>query len=64
MDGTVRIDTAGGQKVDGDAAKPPNLPFTYFIRTKTLCQGGDYRDLKFVCHNTDAGDAWTRTERI
>lgn len=40
------------------------LPYTDFIRTKTLCQGGDYCDFHFVRHKTDAGDGWERTESI
>ncbi len=41
-----------------------NLPYTDFIRTKTLCQGGDYCDFKFVRHSSDAGDGWERTKSI
>ncbi len=41
-----------------------NLPYTDFIRTKTLCQGGDYCDFLFVRHETDAGDGWERTKSI
>ncbi len=41
-----------------------SLPYTDFIRTKTLCQGGDVCDFKFVRHTTDAGDGWERTESI
>jgi len=40
------------------------LHYTDFIRTKTLCQGGDYCDFYFVRHDTDAGDGWERTESI
>ncbi len=40
------------------------LPYTDFIRTKTLCQGGDFCDFRFVRHNTDAGDGWERTKSI
>ncbi len=40
------------------------LHYTDFIRTKTLCQGGDVCDFKFVRHNTDAGDGWERTKSI
>lgn len=40
------------------------LPYTDFIRTKTLCQGGDFCDFKFVRHTTDAGDGWERTKSI
>jgi len=41
-----------------------NLPYTDFIRTKTLCQGGDLCDFKFVRHKTDAGDGWERSKSI
>ncbi len=40
------------------------LPYTDFIRTKTLCQGGDMCDFRFVRHNTDAGDGWERSKSI
>ncbi len=40
------------------------LHYTDFIRTKTLCNGGDYCDFLFVRHNTDAGDGWERTKSI
>ncbi len=40
------------------------LPYTDFIRTKTLCQGGDYCDFLFVRHKTDAGDGWERSKSI
>ena len=32
-----------------------SLPYTDFIRTKTLCQGGNICDFRFVRHETDAG---------
>lgn len=41
-----------------------NLPYTDFIRTKTLCQGGDACDFRFVRHETDAGDGWERSKSI
>ena len=41
-----------------------NLPYTDFIRTKTLCQGGDVCNFRFVRHKTDAGDGWERTDSI
>lgn len=41
-----------------------NLPYTDFIRTKTLCQGGDVCDFHFVRHTTDAGDGWERSKSI
>jgi len=40
------------------------LHYTDFIRTKTLCQGGDYCDFRFVRHDTDAGEGWERTKSI
>ncbi|MCR4675840.1 MAG: L-2-amino-thiazoline-4-carboxylic acid hydrolase [Sphaerochaetaceae bacterium] len=40
------------------------LHYTDFIRTKTLCQGGDFCDFKFIRHATDAGDGWERTKSI
>ncbi len=41
-----------------------NLPYTDFIRTQTLCQGGELCDFRFVRHETDAGDDWERTTSI
>ena len=41
-----------------------SLPYTDFIRTKTLCQGGDLCDFRFVRHDTEAGDGWERTESV
>ena len=41
-----------------------DLPYTDFIRTKTLCQGGDLCDFRFVRHDTDAGDGWERSKSI
>lgn len=41
-----------------------SLPYTDFIRTQTLCQGGKVCDFRFVRHETDAGDGWQRTESI
>lgn len=41
-----------------------NLPYTDFIRTKTLCQGGDVCNFKFIRHQTNAGDGWERTKSI
>lgn len=40
------------------------LPYTDFIRTQTLCRGGEVCDFRFVRHATDAGDGWERTESI
>lgn len=41
-----------------------NLPYTDFIRTKTLCQGGDLCDFRFVRHDSDAGKGWNRSKSI
>lgn len=41
-----------------------NLPFTDFIRTETLCQGGKLCDFRFVRHDTDAGEGWQRSKSI
>lgn len=41
-----------------------NLPYMDFIRTKTICNGGDICDFKFVRYNTDAGDGWERSKSI
>ena len=40
------------------------LPYTDFIRTETLCQGGSRCDFRFVRHETDAGDGWDRSKSI
>ena len=41
-----------------------SLPYTDFIRTKTICQGGDMCDFRFVRHTSDAGDGWERNKSI
>ncbi len=41
-----------------------SLPYTDFIRTQTLCQGGKLCDFRFVRHDTDAGDGWERSRSI
>ena len=41
-----------------------SLPYTDFIRTQTLCYGGDKCDFRFVRHTTDAGDGWERSHSI
>ena len=41
-----------------------NLPYMDFIRTKTICNGGDICDFKFVRYNTDAGDGWELSKSI
>ena len=40
------------------------LPYTYFIRAKTLCHGGEYCDFRFVRHDSDAGEGWSRYKSI
>jgi len=39
-----------------------NLPYTDFIRTQTLCQGGDKCDFCFIRHNKS--EQWQRTQSI
>lgn len=41
-----------------------SLPYTDFIRTETLCNGGRQCDFRFVRHKTDAGDGWQRSKSI
>ena len=41
-----------------------SLPYTDFIRTETLCQGGTVCDFRFVRQAADAGDGWERTKSI
>ncbi|MBQ8095064.1 MAG: L-2-amino-thiazoline-4-carboxylic acid hydrolase [Clostridia bacterium] len=41
-----------------------SLPYTDFIRTETLCQGGKKCDFRFVRHTTDAGDGWQRSRSV
>ena len=41
-----------------------SLPYTDFIRTETLCRGGDVCDFRFVRHATDAGDGRERTKSV
>ena len=41
-----------------------SMPYTDFIRTQTLCQGGDLCDFLFVRHKTDAGDGWERSKSV
>ena len=41
-----------------------NLPYTDFIRTETLCQGGKLCNFRFVRHETDAGKGWERSKSI
>ena len=41
-----------------------NLPYTDFIRTQTLCRGGELCNFRFVRHKTDAGDGWERSKSV
>jgi hypothetical protein len=54
----------GAMCCHADVINYGNLPYTDFIRTKTLCQGGDVCDFLFIRHDTDAGDGWERSESI
>ncbi len=54
----------GAMCCHADVINYGSLPYTDFIRTKTLCQGGDVCDFRFVRHQTDAGEGWERTESI
>ena len=54
----------GAMCCQADIINYGSLPYTDFIRTKTLCQGGDLCDFLFVRHETDAGDGWERTKSI
>jgi len=38
--------------------------YTDFIRTETLCQGGERCNFQFVRHETDAGDGWERSKSV
>lgn len=52
----------GAMCCHADVINYGNLPFTDFIRTETLCQGGKRCDFRFVRHDTDAGDGWERSK--
>lgn len=41
-----------------------SLPYTDFIRTKTLCQGGDICDFRFVRHETNAEDGCSNLQQF
>ena len=41
-----------------------SLPYTDFIRTKTLCQGGEVCNFRFVRYKSDAGNGWERSKSI
>ncbi len=54
----------GAMCCHADVINYGSLPYTDFIRTKTLCQGGDVCNFRFVRHETDAGDGWERSKSI
>ena len=54
----------GAMCCHADVINYGELHYTDFIRTKTLCQGGDICDFRFVRHTTDASDGWERTKSI
>lgn len=58
------LDRLGPMFCHSDIINYGDLPYTDFIRTKTLCQGGDFCDFRFVRHDTDAGDGWERTKSV
>ena len=54
----------GAMCCHADVINYGELPYTDFIRTQTLCQGGDKCDFRFVRHATDAGDGWERSQSM
>ena len=54
----------GAMCCHADIINYDSLPYTDFIRTETLCQGGTVCDFRFVRQATDAGDGWERTKSI
>ncbi|MBR3640233.1 MAG: L-2-amino-thiazoline-4-carboxylic acid hydrolase [Clostridia bacterium] len=54
----------GAMCCQADIINYGNLPYTDFIRTKTLCREGDLCDFRFVRHDTDAGNGWERTKSV
>jgi len=54
----------GAMCCQADIINYGSLPYTDFIRTKTLCRGGDLCDFRFIRHETDAGNGWERTESV
>ena len=41
-----------------------SLPYTDFVRTQTLCRGGELCNFRFIRHETDAGDGWERSKSV
>ncbi len=54
----------GAMCCQADVINYGNLPYTDFIRTRTLCRGGDLCDFRFIRHRTDAGEGWQRSASI
>lgn len=54
----------GAMFCHADVINYGKLPYTDFIRTKTICSGSDICDFRFVRHDTDAGDGWERSKSI
>lgn len=54
----------GAMCCQADLINYGSLPYTDFIRTQTLCQGGTLCDFRFVRHETDAGEGWQRSRSI
>lgn len=54
----------GAMYCHADVINYGNLPYTDFIRTETLCQGGKLCNFHFVRHETDAGEGWERSRSI
>jgi len=62
--GKRNIMKLGAMCCHADIINYGNLPYTDFICTQTLCQGGEICDFRFVRHATDAGDGWERSRSI
>ena len=56
------IDRFGPMFCHADIINYGNLPYTDFIRTQTLCQGGERCDFCFIRHKK--GEQWQRTKSI
>ncbi len=54
----------GAMCCHADVINYGSLPYTDFIRTETLCQGGKQCDFRFVRHTTEAGNGWQRSRSI
>ena len=56
------MDRFGPMFCHSDIINYGNLPYTDFIRTQTLCQGGELCDFHFVRHGKD--EVWERTKSV